>query len=112
MIIYRHHWKDHDTVYINDVFGFVLLAIYQDGTASIYDLIVYPQFRGKGNGKKLMNKAISIAKFEGCSMVCLWPDCEEFVKEWYKKLGFVPGENVEDPILDYEGVPGWGKPLK
>ena len=108
MKIYTHKWRDHDTVYINDAMGFCKVSIFQETgrrVGVLNDLIVYPEVRGTGFGDKLIRRAISTAKMRGCDIILLWPDCEDWVKNWYSRNGFSP-----DPaFVDNDFNIGWVK---
>ncbi len=111
MKIYTHKWRDHDTVYINDAMGFCKVSIFQETgrrVGVLNDLIVYPEVRGTGFGDKLIRRAISTAKMRDCDIILLWPDCEDWVKNWYSRNGFSP-----DPaFVDNDFNIGWVKKLK
>lgn len=109
--MYRHKWRDHDALYFNNPFGFCKLTIFQrDGltVGCIYDLIVYPQYRKQGQGRILLNFAIDTARLSGCDVVVLWPDCEPWVEEWYRRKGF----REDNSFRDYSGNIGWSLKLK
>lgn len=112
MNIYEHLWHDgaviYRSVYINADFGFCKVNIYEDGVAELYDLIVYPAYRGKGFGKKLLDEAKRKAQEYNCSYLAIWPDCEPWVEEWYKRLGFYPHPNFRNKV----GELGWAKKLQ
>ncbi len=46
MRLYKHKWRNHYTIYLNTADGFCKLNINPDGTAQLYDLVVYPESRG------------------------------------------------------------------
>ena len=111
MKVYSHKWSDHDTVFINDDAGFCKVNIYQETerrVAVLYDLIVYPAVRGTGFGDKLMQEAIATAKKYDCDIILLWPDCENWVKTWYGRNGFV----ADPAFIDNDFNVGWVKKLK
>jgi ribosomal protein S18 acetylase RimI-like enzyme len=108
MKVYTHKWSDHSTVYIRDLAGFCTLNIAQElagPVAYLYDLIVYPESRGCGQGRQLLAEAIRQAELAHCDAVVLWVDCEAWVKDWYQRNGFQP-----DPVFkSWTGETGWVK---
>ncbi|MEM2924723.1 MAG: GNAT family N-acetyltransferase [Methanocellales archaeon] len=55
----------------------------------IHEIFVHPRFRGKGIGKKLVEKGIHYSKQRGRKICELWVgDRNELAKEFYRKLGF------------------------
>lgn len=63
--------------------------------ATIWDVVVHPDFQGKGLGKALMKQLIKKLRSEDISNVTLFADPE--VVNFYKQLGFMP---------DPEGIKG------
>ena len=63
--------------------------------ATIWDVVVHPDFQGKGLGKSLMNYTIQKLRREDISNITLFADPQ--VVEFYRRLGF---------ILDPEGIKG------
>ncbi|WP_456371502.1 KEOPS complex subunit Pcc1 [Methanocaldococcus sp.] len=65
--------------------------------AEIHEIFVDPDYRGRGIGKLLMNKAIDYAKKRGKDLVELWVGVEnKNAREFYKKLGFEEKEVVKE----------------
>ncbi|XRP96724.1 KEOPS complex subunit Pcc1 [Methanocaldococcus sp. 16A] len=65
--------------------------------AEIHEIFVAPDFRGKGIGTALINKAIEYAKKRGRNIVELWVGVEnKKAIEFYKKLGFEEKEVVKE----------------
>jgi len=55
----------------------------------IHELIVHPDWMGKGVGKTLVLKAIEYSRSRGRDMVELWVGCTNYrAINFYKKLGF------------------------
>ncbi len=55
----------------------------------IHEIIVHPQFRGLGIGKKLVEKGIEYSRKQGREICELWVgDRNEKAKEFYRSLGF------------------------
>lgn len=52
----------------------------------IEDVAVRKGFEGKGIGKEIIIKLISLAKEDGCYKVIL--DCDERIMKFYEKIGF------------------------
>ena len=63
--------------------------------ATIWDVVVHPDFQSRGLGKALMNYTIKKLRREDISNITLFADPQ--VVEFYKRLGF---------ILDPEGIKG------
>ncbi|NJL46559.1 MAG: GNAT family N-acetyltransferase [Leptolyngbyaceae cyanobacterium SM2_5_2] len=63
--------------------------------ATIWDVVVHPEFQGRGLGKELMQQVIKKLRSEDISNVTLFADPQ--VVEFYKGLGFMP---------DPEGIKG------
>lgn len=105
IMLLQHKWSDHDALYYYEPrVGIYNLKIFeQDGrkVACLFDLIVPDRLRGKGNGRLLLLSAKRVATFLGCSRLCVWTDCEPWVVDWYKRVGFVQ----DDSMLSYEGKP-------
>ncbi|AIJ05482.1 GCN5-related N-acetyltransferase [Methanocaldococcus bathoardescens] len=65
--------------------------------AEIHEIFVDPDFRGRGIGTALINKAIEYAKKNGRNIVELWVGVEnKNAIEFYKKLGFEKKEIVKE----------------
>ncbi|ENN96427.1 protease synthase and sporulation negative regulator Pai1 [Methanocaldococcus villosus KIN24-T80] len=65
--------------------------------AEIHEIFVDPDFRGRGIGTMLINKAIEYAKKRGRDVIELWAGVEnEQAKKFYKHLGFEEKEKVND----------------
>lgn len=56
--------------------------------AVISDLYVAQGERGKGIATKLIHYCIHHAKAQGCTAVSLRSDNDDFVRQWYMRLGF------------------------
>ncbi|MEB3212823.1 MAG: GNAT family N-acetyltransferase [Leptolyngbyaceae bacterium] len=63
--------------------------------ATIWDVVVHPDYQGKGLGKALMRHVIKKLRNEDISNITLFADPQ--VVEFYKNLGFMP---------DPEGIKG------
>ena len=63
--------------------------------ATIWDVVVHPNFQGKGLGRSLMKQLIKKLRSEDISNVTLFADPD--VVNFYKQLGFMP---------DPEGIKG------
>jgi len=63
--------------------------------ATIWDVVIHPQFQSKGLGRALMKYAISKLRREDISNITLFADAQ--VVDFYRRLGFV---------LDPEGIKG------
>lgn len=96
--IYVHYWTGNEAHYINRPEGFVKVNMFPDGTAEIYDLIVYPEHRGKGFGKLLMLTAIEQARICGCTRIVLFPDTASWTEDWYMRLGFFTCDKIKSSM--------------
>lgn len=107
MNIYTHTWGDgHQTVYINLSEGFCKVNVYDEGfrkVAELYDLIVFPAYRGRGYGRMLLEAAVEAASKLRCDVLVLWPDSEDWVLEWYKRYGF----RQDASYRNYDSEAGW-----
>ena len=111
MKIYTHDWGDHYSVYINIPEGFCKLNIFREEdrkVADLFDVIVYPEYRGQGKGELILTTAIEVATSELCDFLLLWPVDVKWIKEWYARHGFA----LDARFRNYEGCPGWCKILK
>lgn len=63
--------------------------------ATLWDVVVHPDFQGKGLGKALMRHVIKKLRSEDISNITLFAD--PHVVDFYRKLGFMP---------DPEGIKG------
>lgn len=66
------------------------IFIYNDDpkTAIITDLYVIESARGSKIGTQIIDYAIDVAKGNGCCSVELKSEENNWVREWYKRLGF------------------------
>lgn len=111
MKIYEHQWRKNSTIYIDVGVGFCKVNIYREidrTVAELYDFIIYPEFRGAGAGRKLMDVALQNAAERGADILVLWPDCEPWVEEWYHRKGF----EYDDNVRNNAGEPALVKKLK
>ena len=107
MRLYKHKWRGHYSIYLNTADGFCKLNINPDGTAELYDLVVYPESRGRRHGSLLLSLAIQVARTEKAEILLLWPDCERWTVEWYERRGF-----RRDPFWrNVDGEPAWALEL-
>lgn len=96
-MIYRHQWKDHESVYNHSDRGFCKIAIFESTgqkCACLHDLVVYPDRRGHGYGREMLFWAIQTARSSGCDIMFLFAEGELWVKEWYTRTGFVESDFV------------------
>lgn len=81
-----------------DITGLVLVSLFSSLTRrvlTIEDLIVLPQFRGKGVGTRLLGYALKLAKKNKVDCVeVLTKDDNEIALGLYKKLGFEDRKNT------------------
>ncbi|RLF48502.1 MAG: N-acetyltransferase [Thermoplasmata archaeon] len=65
----------------------------EEVVGEIHELVVHPEYRNRGVGKKLVEKAI---KYLGREKIELWVGGENVrAIEFYKRLGFVPREKFD-----------------
>lgn len=66
------------------------IFIYNDDpkTAIITDLYVNESARGNKIGTQIIDYAIDVAKSNGCDSIELKSEENNWVREWYKRLGF------------------------
>lgn len=106
--VYEHQWCSCKAAYITAAYGLCKVDIYTDRVAELTSLIVYPEARGNGYGDKIIDKAAEVARKAGCTHLVLWPDCEDWVMDWYRRKGFTPNarfRSVRDNSI------GWAKQL-
>jgi len=69
-------------------------------TCEIHEIVVSPQHRHKGVGRRLMDRALALGERRGCPTATLWVGRRNSrALAWYKKLGF-------------EVVGSWGRWLR
>ena len=74
---------------------------YDDVKCKLEDIIVLPEYRGKGIGDELLKFCKDNAKKEGVNEIHLGMiDDNIRLKNWYKKNGF---KNIE--LVNYDGAP-------
>ena len=66
------------------------LSIYNDTPedAIISDLFVPENCRNQGLGSEILKYCEKFAKEQGCESISLRSDNDDWVREWYKRLGF------------------------
>jgi len=58
-------------------------------SALLEDMIISPDFRGKGYGRQLLNAAVEFAQQQGCLRLTLLTDKSNMIaQKMYKQLGF------------------------
>ena len=86
------HWSDYKAITIisDNETASCRIHIYDNepNIAIISDLYVIEGERKKGIASALMRYCISYAKAQGCTNISLRSDNDDFVREWYKRLGF------------------------
>jgi GNAT superfamily N-acetyltransferase len=56
----------------------------------IHELFVHPDYRGRGIGKMLVERAVDYARVRNRNIMGLWVGVKNFsAKEFYKRMGFV-----------------------
>jgi len=75
--------------------GFARATSDESFNATIWDVVIHPQFQGQGLGKELMNELVKQLREYDISTITLFADPE--VIKFYRHIGF---------ILDPDGVKG------
>nr|YP_009326607.1 hypothetical protein [Membranoptera platyphylla]AMJ16864.1 hypothetical protein [Membranoptera platyphylla] len=77
--------------YINNnnkqLIGFARATSDESFNATIWDVVIHPEFQGKGLGKLLMNQIIKELRYYDISTITLFADPQ--VIKFYKHLGFI-----------------------
>jgi GNAT superfamily N-acetyltransferase len=85
-------WSDYKaiTIIADNETASCRIHIYDDEPkmAVISDLYVAQGERGKGIASKLIQYCIDHAKAQDCTAVSLRSDNDDFVRQWYMRLGF------------------------
>ncbi len=80
------------------VIGTVTTIVYEDRFAWIAQLLVDPEHRGRGTGKKLLEQAI--AYLDSRNLPCMKLDATPLGKPLYQKLGFLSEYEIERWVLE------------
>ena len=66
------------------------LSFYDDTpqNAIVSDLYVHENMRKQGGATAILNWCFECAKERGCNSVSLRSDNDDWVREWYKRIGF------------------------
>nr|ARW60105.1 hypothetical protein [Laurencieae sp.] len=91
LIISIFYYKDNK----KHLIGFARATSDQSFNATIWDVVVHPQFQGKGIGKTLMKEIIKQLRYCDISTITLFAD--PGVIKFYKHIGF---------MVDPDGVKG------
>ena len=85
-------WPDHKaiTIIAETETASCRIHIYDEepNLAVISDLYVAQEERDKGIATELIRYCIDLAKSQGCTAVSLRSDNDDFVRQWYMRLGF------------------------
>jgi ribosomal protein S18 acetylase RimI-like enzyme len=69
-------------------------------TCEVHEIVVSPRWRGRGIGRRLMERALALGEKRHCPTATLWVGVgNRKAREWYEKLGF-------------EVVGSWGRWLR
>ena len=71
------------------VIGFVHFRCCKDGHATIYEIVVAPEWRGKGIGRKLVEAVCTHARLHSCTRLRLKCPIDLPANGFYQRLGFV-----------------------
>lgn len=90
--VVRQDWDGYQSWFISFVNGLAScrLCIYS-GTpkeAVVSDLFVHENCRKQGLGTDMLKYCETLAKEQGCYSISLQSDNDDWVREWYKRLGF------------------------
>ena len=79
----------------NEIVGFTIALLHKPtGKATLENLWVHQDYRGKGVGKQLIEKTLGQLKNNGCVYVCsLTKDNNESMISLFDKVGFNKGYN-------------------
>ena len=91
LIVYLFYYKNNS----KELIGFARATSDNSFNATIWDVVIHPDFQGKGLGKTLMNQIIKQLRYYDISTITLFADPQ--VIKFYKHLGF---------IIDPDGVKG------
>jgi aralkylamine N-acetyltransferase len=91
LIISLFHIKDNNNILI----GFARATSDHAFNATIWDVVVHPEFQGKGLGKILMDQIIRQLKYADITTITLFADPQVIM--FYKNLGF---------LADPDGIKG------
>ena len=79
-LLYEHNHK-------KQLIGFARATSDNAFNATIWDVVIHPEFQGKGLGKALMNQTIKHLRYADISTITLFADPN--VVSFYRNLGFV-----------------------
>jgi ribosomal protein S18 acetylase RimI-like enzyme len=71
------------------IIGFVHFRCCKDGHATIYEIAVAPDWRGKGVGRKLVEAVCTHARLHSCTRLRLKCPIDLPANGFYQRLGFV-----------------------
>jgi aralkylamine N-acetyltransferase len=83
LIISLFHMKDNNSILI----GFARATSDHAFNATIWDVVIHPDFQGKGLGKTLMDQVIQKLRYADITTITLFADPQ--VITFYKNLGFM-----------------------
>ena len=78
------------TIFLTEGLGSCRLSIYSDAPedAVISDLFIPENCRNQGLGREILESCEKFAKEQGCNSISLRSDNDDWIREWYKRLGF------------------------
>ncbi|MEJ7615106.1 MAG: N-acetyltransferase [Candidatus Fervidibacter sacchari] len=71
------------------IIGFVHFRCCKDGHATIYEIVVAPEWRGKGVGRKLVEAVCTHARSHSCTRLRLKCPIDLPANGFYQRLGFI-----------------------
>lgn len=85
-------WDDYETLFVfsDDGLCSCRLSFYNDTPqdAIISDLYVHESIRKQGCATAILNWCIEYSKDRGCNSLFIRSDNDDWVRKWYKRLGF------------------------
>lgn len=85
-------WDDYETLFVfsDDRHVSCRLSFYKDTPqdAVISDLFVHESVRKQGYATDILNWCIECSKDRGCNSVLIRSDNDDWIRRWYKRLGF------------------------
>jgi GNAT superfamily N-acetyltransferase len=68
-----------------------ITMLYSDGTvAQVEDVYTVPEERKRGHGRKLVTKAVEVARATGHELVFIVADADDWPRNLYRRIGFEP----------------------
>ena len=101
--------KEDDHCLVAEVDGYIVGAVWVrcikafghvDDSVPEFAISVYPQYRGKGIGTKMMKEMLKLLKEKGYARVSLSVEKDNYAVKMYKQVGFeLESQNDQDFIM-------------